>query len=59
MSSMNSIKMMIFLWQLEIVDSLTLLQFCRNCGAQSTRLTLVFSESLTNLNIHESNWLTI
>ena len=31
---------MIFLWQLGIVDSLTLLQFCINCGAQYTGLTL-------------------
>lgn len=37
---MNSIKIMIFLWQLGIVDSLTFLQFCRNCGAQYTGLTL-------------------
>lgn len=31
---------MIFLWQLGIVDSLTFLQFCINCGAQYTGLTL-------------------
>jgi len=31
---MNSIKIMIFLWQFGIVESLTLLQFCMNCGAQ-------------------------
>jgi len=37
---MNSIKIMIFLWQLGVVDSLTFLQFCINCGAQYTELTL-------------------
>ena len=37
---MNSIKIMIFLWQLRIVDSLTFLQFCINCGTQYTVLTL-------------------
>ena len=37
---MNSIKIMVFLWQLGIVDSLTFLQFCINCGAQYTGLTL-------------------
>jgi hypothetical protein len=31
---------MIFLWQFGIVDSLTLLQFCINCGAQYRGLTL-------------------
>ena len=31
---------MILLWQLGIIDSLTLLQFCINCGAQYTGLTL-------------------
>jgi hypothetical protein len=31
---MNSIKIMIFLWHLGVVDSLTLFQFCINCGAQ-------------------------
>lgn len=36
---MNSIKIMVFLWQLGIVDSLTFLQFCINCGAQYTGLT--------------------
>lgn len=37
---MNPIKIMIFLWQLGIVDSLTFLQFCINCGAQYTGLTV-------------------
>lgn len=37
---MNSIKIIIFLWQLGLVDTLTLLQFCINCGAQYTGLTL-------------------
>jgi hypothetical protein len=37
---MDPIKIMIFLWQLGIVDSLTMLQFCINCGAQYTGLTL-------------------
>ena len=32
--SMNSIKIMIFLWHLGVVDSLTLFQFFMNCGAQ-------------------------
>ena len=36
---MNSLKIMIFLWQFGIIDSLTLLQFCINCGAQYTGLT--------------------
>ena len=31
---------MIFLWQLGIVDILTFFQFCMNCGAQYTGLTL-------------------
>ena len=31
---------MILLWQVGIIDSLTLLQFCINCGAQYTGLTL-------------------
>jgi len=31
---------MILLWQLGIVDSLTFLQFCINCGAQYPGLTL-------------------
>ena len=31
---------MILLWQFEIIDSLTLVQFCINCGAQYTGLTL-------------------
>ena len=31
---------MILLWQVGIIDSLTLLQFCINCGAQCTGLTL-------------------
>ena len=35
-----TLKIMIFLWQFGIVDSLTLLQFCINCGAQYTGLTL-------------------
>jgi len=29
-----TLQVMILLWQLGIVDSLTLLQFCINCGAQ-------------------------
>jgi hypothetical protein len=33
-------KIMIFLWQLGVVDSLTLFQFCINCGAQYSGLTL-------------------
>lgn len=37
---MNSIKIMVFLWQLGIVDRLTFLQFCINCGAQYKGLTL-------------------
>lgn len=37
---MDSMKIMIFLWQFGIVDSLTFLQFCINCGAQYTGLTL-------------------
>ena len=37
---MNSLKIMILLWQVGIIDSLTLLQFCINCGAQYTGLTL-------------------
>ena len=37
---MNSIKIMIFLWQLRIVDSLTFLQFFINWGAQYTGLAL-------------------
>ena len=35
-----SIPLMVFLWQLGVVDSLTLFQFCLNCGAQYTGLTL-------------------
>jgi len=31
---------MIFLWQIGVVDSLTFFQFCMNCGAQYTGLTL-------------------
>ena len=31
---------MVFLWQLGIVNNLTFLQFCINCGAQYTGLTL-------------------
>ena len=38
--SMNPLKIMILLWQFGIIDSLTLLQFCINCGAQYTGLTL-------------------
>jgi hypothetical protein len=37
---MNEIKIMIFLWQIGVVDSLTFFQFCMNCGAQYTGLTL-------------------
>lgn len=37
---MNSLKIMILLWQVGVVDSLTLFQFCINCGAQYTVLTL-------------------
>ena len=37
---MNPLKIMILLWQIGIIDSLTLLQFCINCGAQYTGLTL-------------------
>ena len=37
---MNSLKIMILLWQVGIIDSLTLLQFCINCRAQYTGLTL-------------------
>ena len=37
---MNSLKIMILLRQVGIIDSLTLLQFCINCGVQYTGLTL-------------------
>ena len=37
---MNSLKIMILLWQVGIIDSLTLLQFCINCGAQYIGLTI-------------------
>lgn len=37
---MNALKIMVLLWQVEIIDSLTLLQFCINCGVQYTGLTL-------------------
>lgn len=37
---MNSLKIMIMLWQVGITDSLTLLQFYINCGAQYTGLTI-------------------
>ena len=30
----STIQVMVLLWQLGVVDSLTLLQFCINCGAQ-------------------------
>jgi hypothetical protein len=31
---MSTIQGMVFLWQLGVVDILTLFQFCMNCGAQ-------------------------
>lgn len=37
---MNSLKIMILLWQVRIIDSLTLLQFCINCETQYIGLTL-------------------
>lgn len=33
---MNSVKIVLFLWQMGVVDSLTLMQFFINCGAQYT-----------------------
>ena len=45
---MNSIKIMIFLWQLGVVDSLTLFQFCINCGAQYGGL--VVAEAAGSMN---------
>ena len=45
---MNSLKIIIFLWQLGIVDSLTFLQFCINCGAQYTGLTLAEAAGCMN-----------
>jgi len=45
---MSSIKIMIFLWQLGIVDSLTLFQFCMNCGAQYGGL--VVAEAAGSMN---------
>ena len=37
---MTALKIMIFLWQCGVVDSLTLLQFFINCGSQYSRITL-------------------
>jgi hypothetical protein len=45
---MNSIKIMIFLWHLGVVDSLTLFQFCMNCGAQYGGL--VVAEAAGSMN---------
>ena len=45
---MNSIKIMIFLWQIGVVDSLTLFQFCMNCGAQYGGL--VVAEAAGSMN---------
>jgi hypothetical protein len=45
---MSSIKIMIFLWQLGIVDSLTLFQFCINCGGQYGGL--VVAEAAGSIN---------
>ena len=33
-ATISTIQVMVFLWQVGVVDSLTLLQFCINCGAQ-------------------------
>lgn len=52
---MNSIKIMLFLWQLGIVDSLTFLQFCINCGAQYTGLTLVEAAGYMGLHKRPQN----
>ena len=45
---MTAMKIMILLWQLGIVDSLTFLQFCINCGAQYTGLTLAEAAGCMN-----------
>jgi hypothetical protein len=45
---MNSITIMIFLWHLGVVDSLTLFQFCMNCGAQYGGL--VVAEAAGSIN---------
>jgi len=37
---MNPLKIMILLWQFGIIDSLTLVHFCINCGALYRGLTL-------------------
>ena len=37
---MNSLKIMVLLWQIGTIDTLTLLQFYINCGAQYAGLTL-------------------
>ena len=37
---MDSFKIMILLWQVGIIDSLTLFQFIMNCGSQYAGLTL-------------------
>jgi hypothetical protein len=46
--NMNSIKIMIFLWQIGVVDSLTLIQFFINCGTQYAGLTLAELATYTN-----------
>lgn len=43
-----SLKAMILLWQFGVVDSLTLFQFCLNCGAQYGGL--VVAEAAGNMN---------
>ena len=37
---MHQLKIIIFFWQCEIIDSLTLLQFCLNCRVHYTGLTV-------------------
>lgn len=48
---MDSLKMMILLYQPRIIDSLTLLQFCINCISKYAELTVADAASCMGVDI--------